>query len=69
MPKMKTHRAAAKRYWVSGSGKLMRRKSFRKHLLEHKSGSRKRRLAIDLPVNDAILSVVSKELPYPRHLR
>lgn len=69
MPKMKTHRAAAKRYWASGSGKLMRRKSFRKHLLEHKIGSRKRRLAIDLAVNNASLNNVTKELPYPQYLR
>ena len=44
MPKMKTHRGAAKRFKVTGSGKLMRRKAFRNHILEKKSSKRKRRL-------------------------
>ena len=44
MPKMKTHRGAAKRYQVTGSGKIRRRKGFRDHLLEHKPTSRTRRL-------------------------
>ena len=33
MPKMKTHRGAAKRFKVTGTGKLMRRKAFRNHIL------------------------------------
>ena len=45
MPKMKTHRGAAKRYRVTGSGKIRRRKAFRSHLLEKKSSRRTRRLA------------------------
>jgi len=45
VPKMKTHRGAAKRFRLSGSGKLMRRKSFRAHILEKKSPCRKMRLA------------------------
>ena len=45
MPKMKTHRGAAKRFRVTGSGKLMRRKAFRSHLLEKKPSKRTRRLA------------------------
>ena len=44
MPKMKTHRGAAKRYRVTGSGKIRRRKAFRSHLLENKSSRRTRRL-------------------------
>jgi large subunit ribosomal protein L35 len=44
MPKMKTHRGAAKRIRVTGSGKLMRRKANRSHLLEKKSSRRTRRL-------------------------
>ena len=44
MPKMKTHRGAAKRYRVTGSGKIRRRKAFRSHLLEKKSSRRTRRL-------------------------
>lgn len=44
MPKMKTHRGAAKRFRVTGTGKIRRRKAFRSHLLEAKSSRRKRRL-------------------------
>ena len=44
MPKMKTHRGAAKRFTVTGTGKLRRRKAFKGHLLEHKSSRRRRRL-------------------------
>ena len=45
MPKMKTHRGAAKRFKVTGTGKILRRKAYRDHLLEHKPSSRTRRLA------------------------
>jgi large subunit ribosomal protein L35 len=44
MPKMKTHRGAAKRFATTGTGKLRRRKAFKGHLLEHKSSRRRRRL-------------------------
>ena len=45
MPKMKTHRGAAKRFQVTGTGKLVRRKAFRAHILEKKPSKRTRRLA------------------------
>ncbi len=45
MPKMKTHKGAAKRFKLTGSGKLMRRKAFKNHILEKKSPERKRRLS------------------------
>ena len=44
MPKMKTHRGAAKRFKLTGTGKVMRRHAYRDHLLEHKSSRRTRRL-------------------------
>ena len=44
MPKMKSHSGASKRFKVSGSGKLMRQKAGRRHLLEHKASKRTRRL-------------------------
>ncbi len=37
MPKMKTHRGAAKRFKLTGSGKIMRRKAGMNHILEKKS--------------------------------
>jgi len=42
MPKMKTHSATKKRFRVTGSGKVTRRKGFKSHLLEKKSSKRKR---------------------------
>ncbi|MFC4337809.1 50S ribosomal protein L35 [Salininema proteolyticum] len=44
MPKQKSHSGAKKRFKVSGSGKLLRRKAGKNHLLEHKSSKRRRRL-------------------------
>ncbi|MGH9070230.1 MAG: 50S ribosomal protein L35 [Acidimicrobiales bacterium] len=44
MPKMKTDKGAAKRFKVTGTGRIRRRKAFRSHLLEKKSSTRTRRL-------------------------
>ena len=44
MPKMKTHRASAKRFKVTGTGRIRRRRGFRAHLLEKKPTRRTRRL-------------------------
>ncbi len=44
MPKMKTHRGAAKRFKTTGAGKLRRERAFRRHYLEGKSSTRTRRL-------------------------
>ncbi|MCB0278451.1 MAG: 50S ribosomal protein L35 [Calditrichaeota bacterium] len=44
MPKMKTHRGAAKRFKVTGSGKIKRKKSFKRHILTKKSTKTKRNL-------------------------
>ena len=44
MPKMKINSGAAKRFKVTGSGRIRRRKAFRSHLLEKKSSRRTRRL-------------------------
>ncbi|HEX2275359.1 MAG TPA: 50S ribosomal protein L35 [Acidimicrobiales bacterium] len=51
MPKMKTHRGAAKRFAVTGTGKIVRRKAFRSHLLEKKPSTRTRRLAHEAEVS------------------
>jgi large subunit ribosomal protein L35 len=54
MPKMKTHSGAKKRFRVTGTGKLMRRRANKNHLLEHKATKRTRRLDKDqvLPKGD-----------------
>lgn len=44
MPKMKTHKGAAKRFKVTGSGKIRKNSAFRSHILETKSPKRKRLL-------------------------
>ncbi len=44
MPKMKTHRGAAKRFKTTGSGKIRRRRAYRNHILEKKPSTRTRRL-------------------------
>lgn len=50
MPKVKTNKSAAKRFKVTGSGKILRRQHGRAHLLSKKSSSRKRRLGEDREV-------------------
>lgn len=42
MPKMKTHRGAAKRFEITGTGKIRRRKAYGSHLLSKKTPRRKR---------------------------
>ncbi len=53
MPKMKTNRSAAKRFWRSGSGRLRRRRAFHSHILTKKNRKRKRRLRSPTPVSKA----------------
>jgi len=44
MPKMKTHSGAKKRFEITRTGKIRRRKAFMNHILEKKSADRKRNL-------------------------
>ncbi len=44
MPKMKTHKGAAKRFKLTGTGKVRRNKAFKSHILTKKTSKRKRRL-------------------------
>ena len=69
MPKLKTHRSAAKRYKVSATGKIMKRQAGIGHLLQHKSSSRKRRIFKMVEVSESHVSLVSKELPYKKYSR
>ncbi|MCY7283538.1 MAG: 50S ribosomal protein L35 [Cyanobacteria bacterium CAN_BIN43] len=64
MPKLKTRKAAAKRFQKSGTGKLMRRKAFKNHLLQHKSSKRKRTLSGLAVVNERDADNVQLMLPY-----
>ncbi len=62
MPKMKTHSGAKKRIRVTGSGKLMRQRAGKRHLNEHKSSRRTRRLSLDVPVAKADVKTARKLL-------
>jgi large subunit ribosomal protein L35 len=53
MPKMKTHSGSNKRFRLTGTGKVMRRRANRKHLLEHKPSSRTRRLKKEVVLSPA----------------
>ncbi|MDR6938907.1 50S ribosomal protein L35 [Arcanobacterium hippocoleae] len=62
MPKMKTHSGTKKRIRVTGKGKLMREQANKRHLLEHKSSRRTRRLSTDQPVAKADVKKMSRLL-------
>lgn len=62
MPKMKTDKGMAKRFKVTGSGKIRRRRAFLNHILEKKSPSRKRRLARDVTLTKGDARAVKKGL-------
>lgn len=64
MPKLKSRKSAAKRFRLTGSGKLMRRRANRSHLLEHKQTVRKRRLAKAADVPEVEAESVRLMLPY-----
>jgi large subunit ribosomal protein L35 len=53
MPKNKTHSGASKRFRLTGSGKIMRRRANRNHLLEHKPSTRTRRLWNEVELSPA----------------
>ena len=62
MPKMKTHKGAAKRFKVTGGGKIMREKAFKSHILTKKDAKRKRRLGTDTEVSAADYKKVKRLL-------
>jgi large subunit ribosomal protein L35 len=64
MPKMKTHKAAAKRLGVTGGGKIYRVRSWRGHHLEIKSSRRTRRYAGKSMVGTEHAAQVRRLLPY-----
>ena len=62
MPKAKTHSGASKRFRKTGTGKIVRQKAGRRHLLEHKSSRRTRRLMPDVEVSSADVKRVKRLL-------
>lgn len=64
MPKLKTRKAAAKRFRATGTGKIVRRKAFKNHLLEHKTTKKKRSLSQTAIVHERDEDNVRLMLPY-----
>jgi large subunit ribosomal protein L35 len=64
MPKMKSHRGAAKRFKVTGSGKLQRHKAYASHILESKSPKRKRNLRKSAIATSADEKRIKQIIPY-----
>jgi large subunit ribosomal protein L35 len=62
MPKMKTHKGTAKRFRVTGTGKIMRGKAFKSHILEKKSPKRKRGFRQETAISPADANVIKKGL-------
>jgi large subunit ribosomal protein L35 len=67
MPKLKTHKGAAKRFRLTATGKIKRGHSHARHILTKKTHKRKRLLDIDGLVADADQKRVEAMLPYGRN--
>jgi len=64
MPKLKTRKAAAKRYKVTGNDNFLRRHAFKGHLLMHKSNRQKRKLSQTICVSETDTKSIKLMLPY-----
>ncbi|HTO23541.1 MAG TPA: 50S ribosomal protein L35 [Spirochaetia bacterium] len=64
MPKMKTKKAAAKRYHVTGSGKVRYKKQGLRHILTKKNAKRKRRLRLSATLSPVETKRVKQLMPY-----
>ncbi len=62
--KMKSHRGASKRFKISGTGKIMRHKAYKSHILTKKSTKRKRNLRKATIADPTNAKVMQKILPY-----
>ena len=64
MPKIKTNRGAAKRFKITGSGKIVRNKAFSSHILTKKTTKRKRRLRKSALVDASNTRQLVRLIPY-----
>jgi large subunit ribosomal protein L35 len=64
MPKMKTSRSAAKRFKLTGTGKLKRNKAYKRHILTKKTRKNKRNLRKPAMVDATNIKTMKKILPY-----
>jgi large subunit ribosomal protein L35 len=66
MPKLKTHKGAAKRFRTTATGKIKRGHSHARHILTKKTAKRKRQLDIDTLVSEPDMDRIEQMLPYGR---
>jgi large subunit ribosomal protein L35 len=64
MPKIKTNRGAAKRFKLTGSGKIKRSKAYLRHILTSKARKQKRRLRKSTVVSASDAKAIRKLIPY-----
>ena len=64
MPKLKTHKGAAKRFKKTGTGKVVRHHAFARHILTSKSRSRKRKLTHSVLADPADQPSLRRMIPY-----
>jgi large subunit ribosomal protein L35 len=62
--KLKTHRGAAKRFKITGTGKVIRSAAFKRHILTNKPTKRKRQMRGNVAVAAADAATVKRMLPY-----
>ncbi len=68
MPKMKTNKAAARRFKITGTGKILRRQAGKRHLNEWKSANDKRNLRGWAALSKDQLKNVQALFPYPQYV-
>ena len=64
MPKLKTHRGAAKRFKKTATGKFLRSKAFKQHILTSKTAKRKRHMRGTAVVSKSDAEKLARMLPY-----
>jgi len=64
MPKMKSNSGAKKRFKVTGTGKVKRKKAYKSHILTKKRSKRKRKLGKDELVDKTNEKSIKKMIPY-----
>jgi large subunit ribosomal protein L35 len=62
--KLKTHKGAAKRFKITGTGKVKRHHSFARHILTKKAAGRKRKLSKSVIASDPDSKIIHRMLPY-----
>lgn len=64
MPKIKTHRGAAKRFSLTGTGKVKRSKAFASHILTKKTSKKKRNLRKSAVMDKTNVAGIKRLIPY-----